>query len=182
MIFLLQCLYFILPAYIANMAPVFAEKLGVLKFLARSVDGGKMWKGRPIFGDHKTWRGFVVGIVSALAVVWLQYFLQQFYFSQKISLINYSEVNLWFLGILLGFGALFGDLVKSFFKRRIGVLPGKPWIPFDQIDFALGALIFVNFIFRTPWTLVIIVLLVTPILHISANRLGYLLKIRNTKW
>lgn len=182
MTFLLQCLYFMLPAYIANMAPVFAEKLGVLKFLARSVDGGKRWKGRPILGDHKTWRGFVVGVAMAIAVIWVQYFLYSIPVFKDLSLINYSEINLWLLGILLGFGALFGDLIKSFFKRRVGVLPGRPWIPFDQIDFALGALIFVNFIFRPPWTLVFIVLLVTPVLHILANRLGYLLKIRNTKW
>lgn len=182
MTFFLQCLYFMMPAYIANMAPVFAEKFGVLKFLARPIDGGRTFRGAQIFGEHKTWRGFVVGVASAVVIIWLQNFLYAFSVFQEISLVNYFEINLWFLGFLFGFGALFGDLIKSFFKRRAGVASGAPWIPFDQIDFVLGALIFVNFIFKTSWPLVVVVLLVTPILHILANRIGYFLKIKNTKW
>jgi hypothetical protein len=32
------------------------------------------------------------------------------------------------------------DSVKSFVKRRVGIAPGAPWIPFDQLDFVIGAL------------------------------------------
>src|SRR4051812_27852644 len=46
------------------------------------------------------------------------------------------------LGAWIGLGALSGDLVKSFAKRRRGILPGQAWIPFDQIDWLLGALAF----------------------------------------
>jgi CDP-2,3-bis-(O-geranylgeranyl)-sn-glycerol synthase len=45
------------------------------------------------------------------------------------------------LGFLLGLGAMAGDAAKSFFKRRLGIAPGHPWIPFDQIDFQIGALL-----------------------------------------
>jgi CDP-diglyceride synthetase len=39
-----------------------------------------------------------------------------------------------------------GDAVKSFFKRRLGITPGKSWFPFDQLDFVLGAILFVSII------------------------------------
>jgi len=180
--FLLRCLYFMLPAYLANMAPVFAQKLGVLKFLARPVDGGKTWKGKPIFGAHKTWRGFVVGILAAIVTAWLQGFFYSWNSFRAISFIDYSTVNLWTLGFLFGFGALFGDLVKSFFKRRINLAPGAPWIPFDQLDFVVGALIFVAPIYFPSWPAVVVILLVSFILHVLTNNLGYLLKIKNTRW
>ncbi|MBU1146150.1 CDP-2,3-bis-(O-geranylgeranyl)-sn-glycerol synthase [Patescibacteria group bacterium] len=171
-----------LPAYIANMAPVFAKRFGLLKFLARPVDGGREFSGRKIFGEHKTWRGFVVGIIAAIAGAWLQYFLYSVSPFREISFFNYFEVSPWFLGFIFGFGALFGDLIKSFFKRRIGIAPGKPWIPFDQLDFVLGALIFVSLIFLPPWRGILVIIIVTPILHLLANQIGFILKIKNTKW
>ncbi|MBI5071514.1 CDP-2,3-bis-(O-geranylgeranyl)-sn-glycerol synthase [Candidatus Falkowbacteria bacterium] len=171
-----------LPAYIANMAPVFAEKFGVLKFFSRPVDGGRTFRGKPIFGNHKTWRGFLVGVALAVAVAWLQYFLYAIPVFQKISLLNYSAKNFWFLGFLLGFGALFGDLIKSFFKRRVNLAPGASWIPFDQIDFVLGALIFSAPIYFPPWPVVIIILLASPVLHIITNNIGFLLRVKNTRW
>ncbi len=182
MTFILQCLYFMLPAYLANMAPVFAHKLGILKFLARPVDGSRLWRGKPILGAHKTWRGFAVGIIVAIVVVWLQYFLYSAPAFQKISLPDYSKLNLWLLGFLLGFGALFGDAVKSFFKRRVNLKPGAPWIPFDQIDFVLGALIFAAPVYFPSWPAIIFILLVTPVLHILTNQIGFLLKVKDTKW
>ncbi len=171
-----------LPAYIANMAPVFAQKFGALKFLARPVDGGRTFRGQPIFGNNKTWRGFLVGVVAAVAVSWLQYFLYQFPVFRTISLLDYPESNPWFLGFLLGFGALFGDLIKSFFKRRVNLKPGARWIPFDQIDFALGALVFVAPVYFPSWPAVIFILLLSPVLHIATNNIGYLLRIKNTRW
>ena len=182
MTFVLQCLYFMLPAYLANMAPVFAQKLGVLKFLAKPIDGGRMLAGKPIFGEHKTWRGFAVGILVAAATVWLQRFLYSIPFFQKISLINYLEMHWCLLGFLFGFGALFGDLVKSFFKRRVGVAPGKPWIPFDQLDFVVGALVFIAPIYFPSWSAVIVILIFSPVLHIIVNNVGYFLRIKKTRW
>lgn len=171
-----------LPAYIANMAPVFVQKLGILKFLARPVDGGRTFRGRPIFGAHKTWRGFFVGVIAAIAIVWLQSFLYSVPVFQKISLINYFNESPWFLGFLFGFGALFGDAVKSFFKRRVNLAPGKPWIPFDQLDFVLGAMVFVAPVYLPSWPAIIVILLFSPVLHILTNNIGYLLKIKNTRW
>lgn len=177
-----QSLYFMLPAYIANMAPVFAQRFGILKFLAKPVDGGRVFRGQKIFGEHKTWRGFFVGVAAAILVAWLQSYLYLIPVFKGFSLINYSKTNFLFLGFLFGFGALFGDLVKSFFKRRAGFAPGAPWVPFDQIDFVFSALVFISPIFIPSWRGILTIILITPLLHILTNRIGFLLKIKSTKW
>ena len=38
-------------------------------------------------------------------------------------------------------GALGGDAIESFFKRRVGIAPGHGWFPFDQTDYIIGAAI-----------------------------------------
>jgi hypothetical protein len=58
---LLAVLYFFVPAYLANMAPVVVR--GYAEWLARPMDGGRTWRGRRLLGDHKTWRGLLAGIV-----------------------------------------------------------------------------------------------------------------------
>ena len=47
------------------------------------------------------------------------------------------------IGFLLGFGALLGDALGSFLKRRLGIGRGKPAPILDQLDFIIVALILV---------------------------------------
>ena len=48
------------------------------------------------------------------------------------------------IGFLLGFGALLGDALGSFIKRRMGIGRGKPAPILDQIDFLIVATCFVT--------------------------------------
>ena len=82
----------------------------------------------------------------------------------------------------MGFGALAGDLVKSFFKRRIGINPGAKFIPFDQTDFVVGALVFIMPIFDLTLEIFFASLLLSFILDIIVNHAAFYLKIRNEKW
>jgi len=83
----------------------------------------------------------------------------------EISLVDYSN---WLLfGFLMGFGALLGDMTKSFFKRRLGYAPGKPFIPFDQLDFVVGALLFTYPLVKLPIGLVITTILLSFFLDIA---------------
>jgi CDP-2,3-bis-(O-geranylgeranyl)-sn-glycerol synthase len=52
-----------------------------------------------------------------------------------------------------------GDAVKSFLKRRAGIRPGRPWIPFDQIDFVVGELVLVWTVADLAWWDVPLILL-----------------------
>lgn len=172
-IIIFSAIYFILPAYIANMFPVFFGKL--------NLPGGSLISER-LLGGHKTWRGFYAGYFGALLALYLQKLLFIKGIWLDVSLLNYGEINIWGYAFLFGIGALVGDAVKSFFKRRLNKKPGSPWFPFDQIDLVLGAVLFVYPFFPLPWIYIIILLVVTPILHFIANLIGYTLKLKEVWW
>lgn len=173
---IIKTFYFMLPAYFANMAPVFCKN--ILKFLAKPIDKGKKLGGKPIFGENKTWRGLLVAVVFATIITFIQYLLKNS--TTSIIIVDYS--NWLILGFLLGLGAILGDLIKSFFKRRIGKKSGQPWIPFDQLDYTIGAILFVSIIFFPGWGIVITALILDFILHIIVNHISFWLHLRSEKW
>ena len=161
------------------MIPVLMRKR--FKFLARPIDCGVKWKGRPIFGKNKTWRGLIAGTLMGALVFWIQILLYEGGITVSISLLDYSA---WcpLFGAMMGLGAIVGDMIESFFKRRIGIKPGKSWVPFDQLDFIIGALMLISIAFVPPWQAWITLLILTPLLHIATNHAAYHLKIRKQKW
>ena len=178
--FILEALYFFLPAYIANIAPVIAAK--VFPKWNTPIDFDKKLQGKPILGSHKTWRGLFSGIVLAILIVYLQTYLLKYSFWSSITLIDYELQNLVYLGFLFGFGALLGDAVKSFFKRRLGMESGSKWILFDQLDFVIGALLLVSFVYQPSVQHVLVIIVISPLLHVLTNLLGYKIGIKNVPW
>jgi CDP-2,3-bis-(O-geranylgeranyl)-sn-glycerol synthase len=132
LVLFLQSIYLMLPAYAAIIAPVFVRKV---RFLDVPIDFGKRINGKPIIGRHKTYRGYFFGIFAAGVVVLIQMLLSTH--TRVMSLVDYASWNAVAVGLMLGFLALLGDTIKSFFKRRIGIPEGKDWRPFDQIDYTL---------------------------------------------
>lgn len=126
-----------LPAMIANMAPVFATKYNIIPWLNRPLDFGIQWKGARLLGAHKTIRGIIIAVCAGAITGSVEAAAMH----QKISFG-------FFIGAVFGFGAMAGDAMKSFFKRRLRIASGVSWIPFDQIDFVIGAT--VAGIFFTP--------------------------------
>ena len=173
---IVKSLYFMLPAYLANMTPSLLRKT---RFLSAPVDFGKKWKRKRILGNHKTWRGIIVAPLVGIIVALIQQLL--FPYLKVISLIDYSQ-GAWLLGLLLGGGAIIGDLVKSFFKRRLSIRSGKPWPILDQIDFVVGALLFAYIVYIPPFAYVLAVIIISPLLHVISNLIGYCLKIQKNKW
>ena len=114
-----------LPAYFANMAPVIAKKINFLKV---PLDFGKKISNKPIFGKNKTFRGLVFGVLFAVIIAYIQYIFDNYGIFMDLPLTDYS--NWLLLGFLMGFGAIFGDLVKSFIKRRLNYDPGKKTIDY----------------------------------------------------
>ncbi len=178
-LFILLCLYTILPGVVANMMPVFVRKIN---FLNIPVDFNKKWKSRPIFGSHKTYRGFFFGVLGAIFVVYIQKQLYQYEAVAAISFFNFNEISFVLVGILIGLGVLFGDLIESFFKRRANIKPGAMWFPWDQIDSTIGGLIFISLIKIPTWQMTVFLLLIVPMLHVFFNHLGYWLRLKETKW
>ncbi len=180
LVFILSCLYFMVPAYFANMAPVFAR--GSFKELKVPLDLNTRLNKHRIFGKNKTFRGLFFGIILGVITAFGQYLLYNFDFFRLISLIDYS--NWLLIGFLFGSGAIFGDLVKSFFKRRFDIKPGKPFIPWDQLDFVIGSLVFIYPVSRLwlPFDKILAILILSFVLHIIVNHVAYYLKIRKEKW
>jgi len=154
---IIEALKFILPAYCANAVPVIVGG-------GKPIDLGKNFSdGKRIFGENKTFRGFFSGLIIG-------------------SLVGLSENLLFNYPLLLGFatslGALVGDLIKSFFKRRLGYEPGKMLPVADQLDFVFGAVLFSLFIMPPTLEEFILLLLITPPIHLATNFLAYLLKLK----
>lgn len=183
---LITSLYFILPAYVANMMPVVAGKMR----FGRRADGSPrgLPGGEPIserwFGAHKTWRGFYAGFFGALFVLVAQTVLARNGVMEEYMVLDYSVGVFEILGLafLFGFGAIFGDLVKSFLKRRVGIKSGDSWFPLDQLDFVIGAMAFVWIFVEIPGQVVALVLVATPLLHFLTNLIAYMLGLKKVWW
>lgn len=179
---IIQAFWLILPAYIANASALILG--GGLP-----IDFGRKWKdGNRLLGDGKTWRGLLigtfVGMTAGFGFSIISKFAKNINF--PISINDFTGFPLM-IPILFSicFGALIGDIVESFFKRRIGKNRGENWIPFDQIDFIIGVLVFsylistlIYFLHLTDenWFLnnftfyhIIILLIFTPFIHLFAN-------------
>lgn len=160
---ILDAVKFIFPAYCANAIPVIVGG-------GRPIDFGKNFiDGKPIFGNHKTIRGFfsglLVGTLAGLAMtVVLGYPL--------------------FFGLVSSLGALLGDLCGAFVKRRLGIAPGGLLPVIDQIDFVVGAILvslpFVSQILS--WPLALTVLIITPPIHLLTNYVAYKLHLKSNPW
>lgn len=181
----LQILFLLVVGGVANMTPVLVKRWNIFN---RPLDAGVKFRGKRLLGDGKTVRGFVMGSLASGFAVGFYFFFNLLLFGytqsdgQKVN-DAYSAFQLAIIGFSFGcyLGALtlLGDLIKSFFKRQIGIERGQTWFPFDQIDWILGLLFGV-------WTLGSILtwnwwyLLMIPIgltLHIIIKYIGHQLKL-----
>ena len=191
---IIQALWLVIPAYIANASALLVGG-------GTPIDFGKNWKdGKRILGDGKTWRGLVSGAVVGmtggfgLSIVAIYANNSEFVF---LGLSDFGRFPLMIPVVgSICFGALFGDIIESFFKRRAGIDRGGNWIPFDQIDFILGVLLFSflmagllqligvtssNWFFEvfTLWHILVLIIL-TPFFHLFSNYVNTKMKSKKT--
>lgn len=103
---------------VANTAPLLAKRLFGARW-STPLDGGlRFLDGRPLLGASKTVRGLVAAtLASALAA----------------PLLGLPAA----IGAVLGVGAMLGDALASFTKRRLGTPPSGRATGLDQIPEAL---------------------------------------------
>jgi CDP-2,3-bis-(O-geranylgeranyl)-sn-glycerol synthase len=157
LLWLAETIYIYLPAYIANATPVILNGGGAL-------DRGRNWvDGKPLLGDHKT----VWGTLSGLAAGFL---------------VGLAQRNL-VRGVLLAVGAIGGDLIVSFFKRRFDLKPGALLPIADQMGFIVFAVILVSLAEPAPtWDRAIGILAATLPIHYLTNVFAWILKLKSTPW
>ncbi len=205
LLFIPQALFLMLPTYVANMTPVFFAKL--FPRWDTPLDFGKLHKdGKPIFGKNKTWRGLICG--SLVAMLFASGLALAVHGSGLAAFPDYgwsAYGSFWVvpvIGLFMGFGALAGDAVKSFFKRRRGKEPGAAWYGPDQLDFIVGSWLFALaaggvlqlcglasgnwfldlFILGGNWPRAVFVAASILILHPLTNWIGYKLKLKKVPW
>ncbi|MCA1813842.1 MAG: CDP-2,3-bis-(O-geranylgeranyl)-sn-glycerol synthase [Halobacteriales archaeon] len=189
LLWLVQALWLMLPAYIANASAV---KVGG----GTPMDFGKVLKdGRRVLGPGKTWRGFLLGGLAGTVGGALLHVLAP---GAGGAMTDFGAGWAWLPTVAgLAWGALLGDAVKSFVKRRVGKERGAPWWGPDQLDFVLGAWS-VAFLAGAGWEalglgpnpllgaltlpVAVIALVVTPMLHLGTNWLGHRYGQKEVPW
>ena len=156
-IWMAETIYIFLPAYIANATPVLLGGGGPL-------DGGRTWRdGEPLLGDHKTVRGTISGLAAGTLTGILQ--------------------GVPLRGVLLAVGAIGGDLIVSFIKRRLKLKPGALLPLADQMDFIVFAVILLSIFQPLPgWDRIIAILVATLPIHYLTNVIAWLLKLKSNPW
>jgi len=142
------------------------------KRFGQPIDGGRLFRGQRIFGDNKTWRGFVV-MVPATGFAFLLLGL----LSHRESPASLWPIALWqyaLLGCWAGFGFMIAELPNSFLKRQLNVEPGQTpkqsWAKglcflLDQIDSVVGALLAVALFVPVPIATWILLLVSGTVVH-----------------
>ncbi|PPA78612.1 MAG: hypothetical protein C00003105_00776 [ANME-2 cluster archaeon HR1] len=183
-------IWLMIPAYIANpMAVVFGG--------GTPIDCGKnFYDGRRILGDGKTIRGLIAGTACGLVAGLIQIILAPVLAASGLfgsldifqSSLNAYTFNTIHVVFLMALGALLGDSAESFIKRRINLKRGAMFPVADQLDFVVGAWI-LTYILASAWfiiyfdmRIIVTVLIITPLLHITTNIIGYLLKLKKEPW
>lgn len=154
-------IYFMLPAYLANVTALAFGGGKPLDFNFELPDG------RRILGDGVTWRGTIIGTIIGITIGLIQ------------GIITGNITVGILLGLALGGGALIGDACGSFIKRRLKIESGRPAPILDQLDFVVGALVFASFVVVIPVEMIVIILVISVFLHLGANIIAYLLGIKN---
>lgn len=170
-----EAVWIMWPAYGANGLCMLAKG-------KHPIDGGRKLGGKPVLGPGKTWEGLFLGVFVAILVASFQMlmfpFLPWFLSPVPLDILAMSP----FMGLVIGLGAMSGDMGGSLAKRRLGIERGRPAPLLDQLDFITGMLIFVSFVAPVKWEWVVILFVLTPVLHLTANRIAYTAKLKNVPY
>jgi CDP-2,3-bis-(O-geranylgeranyl)-sn-glycerol synthase len=185
-VIILNGFWLFLPAMLPNSAAVVFGKMGKTK-----IDFGKSWRGKRIFGDGKSWAGLFGGGFSGIFLGLILIGISALFGSPDY----WGYGGFWGnIGILasLSFGAILGDLMAAFIKRRLGLERGAKAPILDQYDFVIGAFL-VTSIFFPGWVYatyiegwhicaLIFLLLVMFGIHRSVNIIGYKMGLKKEPW
>jgi CDP-diglyceride synthetase len=102
----------------ANGVPVLAYLILGHRFRYPLDGGRRLSDGNRLLGDSKTWRGLGAAFLTTPLIA---------------VLVGFS----WGIGLIAAFGAMLGDIIASFFKRRMGRPSGDSFLLLDQVPEAL---------------------------------------------
>ena len=182
----LAVLWLLLPAYIANAVATLPRGRGP------PMDFGRRWSdGRRILGASKTWSGFLFagffGMPFCLLEAWLILIAPPNL--ELVPTLAPTVLAAVPLAALLTFGAMSGDALGSFLKRRLGRESGTRTLLLDQmpfvlvpigLGFALDPALFASVFFH--WEAVLWLLVFTLGLHVAFNWIGFKVGLKKVPW
>ncbi len=163
---LIYPIIFIFPAYVANALPVIFGRGS-----RTPLDFNKKFMGKRILGDHKTVRGTLSGLIGGILIGYLESLLG-FGFMLPIS-------------VLMTIGALFGDVLGSFIKRRLNLKSGHSVPIMDQYGFFIFGLLFalpISFNYLPTWYGLLLIAVLTGVFHVISNIIAHRLKLKDVPW
>jgi CDP-2,3-bis-(O-geranylgeranyl)-sn-glycerol synthase len=137
---------------IANAAPILVRLLLKDRFNLAVDFGQKMLDQHRIFGSSKTWRGILASIVATSAVAWL---------------LGYAAKT----GLLIAVYAALGDLVSSFIKRRLAMVPSSKAPFLDQVPESFFPAVMMREEFDLDPVATIFLVLIFVIFDLSVSRI-----------
>lgn len=144
----------LLLVIVANVAPWAAGRFLSGHWRAPLDGGATLADGTRVLGDHKTWRGLVVGVIACgVAARLLQLPL--------------------LLGVAFGTLSLIADVTGSFIKRRLRLQPGAEIPMLDQIPEALVPLLALSRPLGLGFVECVAIALVFMLLDLSVMRLRH---------
>jgi CDP-diglyceride synthetase len=144
------------PILIAGLAHVAVISLDLAPQLARPIDAGRQWWGRPVLGSNKTWRGFVVmPAATAITIAAQQRLAARSPRLAAIAPLVRGAPPPWIVGAICGAAYVVAELPNSFVKRRLGIAPGTSaprartaQYVVDQLDSVVGCAVAIRMLYR----------------------------------
>jgi len=186
---ILGTIYLLLPLLGGALAHGVCMRTGWLGALARPIDRGRTFRGRPLFGESKTFRGPIL-VAAGGAAVWVlqRSVLHRVDAFAALELVDYATLPGIAFGALACAAAELSELPNSFMKRQLGIKPGGTargaagtlFYVLDQVDVLFGYwLVLGGAGFATPMRVAVSALVVGGV-HPLLTLAGYLLRMRPT--
>jgi len=177
---LVLTLLLLVPPYVANGTPPVITK--ILRKKCTPIDLGRVFiDGRRLFGDGKTFEGFLGGVLAGYSISLIVYRTLRDLVSSEVATVLYkiTPLDVATLCIL----ALLGDLIGAFIKRRLGLPRGAPAPLLDQLDFLVLPLLYIHVRLQVQDpTIYVTAITLTILLHLSTNYVAYRLGIKSEPW
>jgi hypothetical protein len=143
------------PILLAGLVHVAVITLDIAPGLARPIDAGRRWRGRPLLGSNKTWRGFVVmPAASAITVAVQQAIAARSRHMARLAPLRRGAPP-WIVGAICGAAYVLAELPNSFAKRRLDIAPGTSaphahaaQYLVDQLDSVVGCAVAIRILYR----------------------------------
>lgn len=179
--------WLILPVILGGLAHVAILKTNFLGPLAVPIDGGARWRGRPVFGSNKTWRGIAVMTgFTALASAMLDALARRNRWEGAWEVRHSARVNTWVSGAVCGLAYCLAELPNSFIKRRLGISPGAHAIRrgrlqyvVDQADSVAGCLIALRLLYGSGAGELLTALGLGMTIHLAIDQLIYAIGVKS---